>query len=263
MTYITCNLGITESQRQTLMEGNKIFVERSQFKGNVPVPLTKAQAELIATASRGINLKLSGPARKVLKGEGFVGDVAAAALPIARKGVDYGLDKLQGIVPTHKAGPFKPIADVAVNYARKGVNWGVGKIQDKLKKMLGGAAGVAAIEAKYGQGWFKDYLLPGVETAAKIAVPLIRGGHARNIWEGEIDKKMGSGWFKDYLLPGVESAAKIAVPLIRGSGMNHPVDGEGFFSNLLGVASSVAKSFGGGWTPMSEQKKVRAQGLVL
>jgi hypothetical protein len=261
--YTAVNLGITEAQLQQLLSGAKIFVERTQFKGNIPVPLNKAQAKLIATATRGVNLKLSGPQIKALiKGEGFLQDIAKAALPVARAGVNWGLDKTQAMIPTEQTGAFKPIADSAVQYGRKGVNWGLDKLQGKLTKMLGGAAGVAAMDAKYGEGWFKDYLLPGIETAAKIAVPILRGGGTMDHVRDACDEVHGEGWFKDYLLPGVETAAKIAVPLLRGRGFDTPpVDGEGFFSTLLGIASTVARTFGGGWEPMT--KKKQGQGLRL
>lgn len=258
--YTVVKIGITESQLQSLLDGHKIFVEKSQFNGDVAIPMTKKQATTFASASRGVNLKLSGPQIKALKsGEGFLGDVAKAALPIARKGINWGLDKLQSKIPTGKAGILAPIADVAVKYGRKGVDWGVDKLQDRIKKMFGGDVGIAAIDAKYGKGWFKDYLLPGLETAAKIALPVLRGKGAAD-YHHAIDEKMGEGWFKDYLLPGIESAAKIAVPILRGRGLKPPpVDGEGLFSSLLGGISSL---FGGGWEPMT-QKKLKGQGLVL
>ncbi len=81
-----------------------------------------------------------------------------------------------------------------------------------------------------------------------------------------IDLKMGEGWFKDYLLPGIESAAKVAVPMIRGRGLDTPpMDGEGFFGDLLGGVMKVfgGEVDGGGWTPMTEQKKAQGQGLRL
>lgn len=308
--YVTVSVGITESQLQTLLAGQKIFLEKSQFKGDVALPLTKAQATLVATASRSINLKLSSrQIKEIQSGEGWLSDrfkqlrdavkpAIKAALPLARKAVDQGLDLLQAKIPTQQAGPFKGMADKAVIAGRKQVNSWV----DRLQKMLGGAAGIKAIEAQLGDGWFSDYLLPSVETAAKIATPFVKGGGSRKDYEPAIDKEMGEGWFSNYLLPGVETAAKIATPFIKGQGWfkdyllpsvetgakiatpflkggqfvpGHYANrrpalslGEGFFSSFLGPALRIGaplaiKALGGGWTPMAEMKKHSGAGLVL
>lgn len=266
--YSIVNVGITDSQLQTLLAGQKIFLEKRQFSGNVPLPLTKKQANSIATASRGINLKMSSRQLAALQsGEGlmdYVKDGARALAPVARKGVNAGLDFMQGMLPTHKLGQFQGIADAAVGLGRNLTD----KLVDRVQKMLGGAAGIRRIEAQLGQGWFKDYLLPGVKTAADIAIPLIRGGAARKDWHFAIDKQMGQGWFKDYLLPGIKTAADIAVPLIRGSGAQREamlMDGEGWFSSFIGPAiKGVVSALGGGFVPMAQKKKGSSgRGLVL
>src|SRR6185437_13111415 len=186
MTYTVVKLGITESQLQTLLSGHKIFLEKSQFSGDVAVPLTKKQAISVATASRGINLKLSGPQINALKqGEGFAQDVFKAALPIGRKGVDWGLDKVQSMIPTQSLGPAKFIGDAAVRLGRKGVDWGVDRIQGALKKMLGGQVGIDALDAKFGSGFYHQRLLPAVESAARVALPM-HGSVRPAVWQEAI-----------------------------------------------------------------------------
>ena len=227
MSYTVTNLGITESQCASLLQGHKIFVERSQFHGDVALPLTKAQAANFAKATRGINLKLSSRQIKLLQsGEGWLSDLAAkfkpaakaavkAAAPFIRKQVDSALDVGQKMIPTGYLGPFKSVGDHAVGIGRKKVN----KLLDQLQKMLGGAAGRKAIDAQLGAGFFDEYLLPSLETAAKIGAPFIRGGGDIRHLHKVVDAQMGEGWFNDYLLPGVETAAKIATPFLQGSGV--------------------------------------------
>ena len=244
MSYTVTNLGITESQYASLLQGHKIFVERSQFHGDVALPLTKAQAANFAKATRGINLKLSSRQIKLLQsGEGWLSDLAAkfkpaakaavkAAAPFIRKQVDNALDVGQKMIPTGYLGPFKSVGDHAVGIGRKKVN----KLLDELQKMLGGAAGRKAIDAQLGAGFFDEYLLPSLETAAKIGAPFIRGGGDIRHMHKVMDAQMGEGWFNDYLLPGLETAAKIATPFIKGSGAS----GSGFFDDIMTGKTQMA-----------------------
>ena len=113
--YTVAELGVSDSQLQTLLEGNKIVLEKNQFRGNVPLPLTKAQVASLTNAKRSFTLKLSSRQLSYMQqhGEGWF--------------KDRGMEIHQ------------------------------------------------AVDMQMGSGWFKDYLLPGVETAAKIAIPLLRG----------------------------------------------------------------------------------------
>jgi hypothetical protein len=249
MTYTIVQVGITESQLHDLMQGVKIHLARDHFSGSVSVPLTKAQATSVATATRGINLKMSGPQQKWLKehhmhsnisddesehkGEGFLSDVLKAAAPLARKGVDYGLDHLQGMIPTDRLGSAKDIGDAAVNLGRKGGD----KLLDMLQKKLGGSVGRKAIDKHMGRGWFDEYLLPAIKTAASIALPIIRGGGTQKHYKAAMDKHMGSGWFDEYLLPGLKTAADIAIPLLKGGGFipqqKNYISAAGWFDEYL------------------------------
>jgi hypothetical protein len=241
MSYTATNLGITESQLQSLLQGDKIFVEKRQFEGDVALPLTKAQAANFAKATRGINLKLSSRQIKAIKtGEGWLSDLAAkfkpaakaavkAAAPFIRKQVDRAVDVGQAMIPTAYLGPFKPVGDHAVAIGRKHVN----KLLDRLQKMLGGAAGRKAIDAQLGAGFFDQYLMPSLETAAKIGGPFLRGGGNIQNMHKVVDEQMGEGWFKDYLLPGLETSAKIATPFLKGSGLQPDQTGHGFFSDIM------------------------------
>jgi len=258
MTYSITNLGISESQLQTLLQGSKIFVEKSQFQGDVPLPLTKAQAANFAKATRGINLKLSSrQISTISSGEGWLSDLAAkfkpaakaavkAAAPFVRKQVDNVLDMGQKMIPTGYLGPFKSVGDHAVGIGRKKVN----QLLDQLQKMLGGAAGRQAIDAQLGAGFFDQYLLPSLETAAKIGAPFLRGGGNIQHMHKVMDAQMGEGWFNDYLLPGLETAAKIATPFIKGSGFNSAkeITGLGFFGDMMSGLKSVA-SIGSQFVP--------------
>lgn len=98
--YTIVNLGLTDGQKQALLQGVAIKITPAQFSGSVPVPLTKTQAANIASAKRSITLKMSGPQQKLLQriqleGEGFLDDLKKAGLSLARKGVEKGLDYLQ------------------------------------------------------------------------------------------------------------------------------------------------------------------------
>lgn len=246
--YHPTSLGITESQLETLLQGNKIFVQKDQFTGDVVLPLTKAQASNFAKASRGINLKLSSRQISALQsGEGWASDIARrlrpaakaaikAAAPFIRKQVDRAVDVGQSMIPTSYLGPFKPVGDHAVAIGRKKVN----KLLDYFQKMLGGAAGRAAIDGQLGSGFFDQYLLPSLETAAKIGGPFLRGGGDIHAMHKVMDAQMGEGWFKDYLLPGLETSAKIAGPFMRGSGFHSKMTALGFFGDLMGGLKGVA-----------------------
>jgi hypothetical protein len=240
--YIPVGLGITENQLQTLLEGNQIFLEKSQFQGDTVLPLTKKQAESVASATRGIRLKLSSRQISALQsGDGWRDSLRSAAKAVgkafaapARGLVKQALDTVQRAVPTHKLGPFQAPADHAVNVGRRKIDeW-----LDKLVELLGGVEAKAAIDAQMGSGWFDDYFAPSVGAAAKIAAPFImkgRGLQTRKLYRKAIDDQMGEGWFKDYFVPSVETAAKVATPFMlkRGRG---PVSGAGLFDTLLDLA---------------------------
>jgi hypothetical protein len=154
------------------------------------------------------------------------------------------------------------------------------------------------MDAQMGMGWFDQYLLPGLETAAKIALPIIRGGGSKKQYRQAMDAQLGSGWFSKYLLPGLESAAKIVLPMLRGGGFvphdKHYQSAEGWFSDyLLPGLETAAKiaipmirgkggffddfgslfrgskdtpyKFGGGWEPLPKKKQnfSKGQGLYL
>jgi hypothetical protein len=283
MAYTIVQVDVTESQLSDLMRGVKIHLAKQQFSGDVSIPMTKAQATRIATATRGINLKMSGPQQKWLQenfavnGEGIVGDIIKAAAPLARRGVDAGLDFLQSKIPTNKLGVFKGVADSAVGLGRTGAN----KLLDYFQKKLGGAAGQAACDARMGEGWFTDYLLPGLETAAKIAVPILRGGGNRKEYQRAIDVQLGSGWFSDFLLPALTTAAKIVTPLLGGGIQHKSYSGAGWFDQYLlpgletaakiavplirGKGNGAGFQFlrGSGWEPMDQKKRHSAKGLFL
>lgn len=247
--YHPTSLGITESQLHTLLQGHKIFVHKAQFTGDVALPLTKAQAMNFAHATRGVNLKLSSRQISALQsGEGWLSDLAdkfkpaakaavKAAAPFIRKQVDGALDAGQKMIPTSYLGAFKSVGDHAVGIGRKKVN----KLLDYFQKMLGGAAGRHAIDAQLGRGFFDEYLMPSLETAAKIGGPFLRGGGNIQHMHKVMDKQMGEGWFNDYLLPGLETAAKIATPFIQsGSGWLSDMTGLGLFGDLMNGVQSVA-----------------------
>ena len=269
--YTVAEVGVSESQLQTLLEGNKIVLEKNQFRGNVPLPLTKAQVKSLTEAKRSFTLKLSSRQLSYMQqhGEGWFKDrgmeafnflkkKAKEAAPVVKRYAQQGIHNAASKIPTNKLGAFKPIGDAGVKVGLEFAD----KLLDHIQSMFGGAAGRAAIDAQLGAGWFKDYLLPGVETAAKIAIPLLRGGASQREIHQAVDMQMGSGWFKDYLLPGVETAAKIAIPLLRGRGLaaSKEMTGEGIFSNII---RGVAGLFGGGWTPMDKKKPHSGRGLVL
>jgi hypothetical protein len=129
MAYTIVQVDITASQLEDLMRGVKIHLAKQQFSGDVSVPMTESQAMRVATATRGINLKMSGPQQKWLQanftsdgdatkdmsfvgdvaGEGLLGDIVKAAAPLARRGVDAGLDFLQSKNPTSKLGVFQGV----------------------------------------------------------------------------------------------------------------------------------------------------------
>ena len=50
--YTIAELGVSDSQLQTLLEGNKIVLDKNQFRGDVPLPLTKAQVASLTNAKR-------------------------------------------------------------------------------------------------------------------------------------------------------------------------------------------------------------------
>lgn len=280
--YNEASLGLNEGQVASLMNGDDVFLSKTQFQGNTKVLLTGTQLKRIATASRGIKLRFSpAQARANQLGAGLLKDLAKAALPFARKGVDFGLDKLQEIVPTHKLGRFKGLGDAALKLGRKAADFGLDKAQtqlgsgifDIIKSLFGGSVGIAKIDEQMGSGWFDQYLLPGIKTAAEIAVPLIRGRGAgakgRPDYRSAIDAQMGSGWFDEYLLPGIKTAAQIATPFIRGRGFPaKDMNGEGWFDSLLDVIKVVAPigikmATGRGWVPMDQKKSSFGMGMVL
>jgi len=268
--YTTVDVGVSDSQLQTLLEGKKIVLERNQFQGNVPLPLTKKQVASLAAAKRSITLKLSSRQLSYMQtGEGWFKDrgqeawnflkkKAKEVAPVVKRYAQQGLHAAAAKIPTDRLGAFQPVGDAGVRVGLKFAD----KLLDHIQEMFGGAAGRAAIDAQLGAGWFKKYLLPGVETAAKIAIPLLRGGASQREIHEAVDMQMGSGWFKDYLLPGVETAAKIAIPLLKGRGLaaSREMTGEGLFSNII---RGVAGLFGGGLTPMDKKKPHYGRGLVL
>ena len=269
--YTIVEVGISDSQLQTLLEGKKIVLERSQFQGQVPLPLTKKQVTSLAEAKRSLTLKLSSRQLAYMEthGEGwfkdrgmealnFLKSKAKAALPLMKQYAKKGIHAAAATIPTGKLGPFQPVGDAGVAVGLKFAD----KLLDHIQEMFGGAAGIAAIDAQLGAGWLKDYLLPGVKTAADIAIPLLRGGASRRQVHTAVDAQMGAGWFKDYLLPGVKTAADIAIPLLRGRGLaaEREMTGEGIFLNIM---RGVAGLFGGGWTPMDKKKPSSGKGLVL
>ena len=272
--YTIVELGISESQLTTLLEGKKIFLEKAQFRGEVPVPLTKKQVTTLTNATRGINLKLSSRQIAFWKQDGqgwfkdrgmeafnFLKKQAKAALPLMKSYAKKGIHAAAATIPTSKLGPFQPVGDAGVRVGLKFAD----KLLDHIQEMFGGAAGIAAIDAQLGSGWFQEYLLPSVKTAADIAIPLIKGGASQRQVHQAVDSQMGAGWFKDYLLPGVKTAADIAIPLLRGRGLaaEREMTGEGIFSNIMRGLAGVAGMFGGGWTPMDKKKPSSGKGLVL
>lgn len=272
--YTVVELGVSDSQLQTLLEGKKIVLEKSQFQGKVPLPLTKKQVASLSEAKRSITLKLSSRQLSYMQqhGEGWFKDrgmealnflkkKAKEALPVVKRYAQQGIHAAAATIPTSKLGPFQPIGDAGVRVGLKFAD----KLLDHIQEMFGGAAGVAAIDAQLGSGWFQEYLLPSVKTAADIAIPLIKGGASRREVHQAVDAQMGAGWFKDYLLPGVKTAADIAIPLLRGRGLaaEKEMTGEGIFSNIMRGLAGVAGMFGGGWTPMDKKKPSSGRGLVL
>lgn len=287
MTYTITQVGISDAQLHELMQGVKIHLEKHQFHGSVALPFTKAQVTLVKTASRGFNLKMSGPQIKWLQSHhsgGAIGDdfadIGRAALPAARAASDFALDKLQSMIPTNKLGDYQALGDAGVAVGRQVGN----KLLDYLQRKLGGSVGRSACDAKMGCGWFDQYLLPGLESAARIAMPIIKGNGTRAQWKKAVAEVHGAGWFDQYLLPGLETAAKIAMPLLGGGLHSRSYKGAGWFDQYLlpGLETAAKigiplltggsildnitsmKLFGGkvasGWQPMTKKK---AAGLVL
>ena len=269
--YTLVSLGLTEAQRQALLQGVAIKLEPAQFSGNVTVPLTKAQAAKITAAKRGITLKMSGPQQKLLQqaamqGEGFWDDAKKFGLDLARKGVDKGLDYLQSKVPTEKLGALESVGDMAVNLGRKGAD----ALVDRVFKKFGGHIKVAKIKKHLGAGFFDD-LLKGVKTVAGIATPFLLRGMGWQRLHQEIDRQAGEGWF-DNVLKGVTTAAQIATPfLLRGSGAHAEKQfGYGWFDDVLkGVktAADIATPFllkgRGTWKPTAQKKLPSSAGMGI
>jgi hypothetical protein len=258
-----------------------------------------------------MRLKLSAPAIKAMRDSGVVGEQHAdgffadrmadlkkigkkvlkdGALPLARMGLDAGLNYAQGKIPTGKLGPAAEIGDAVLKFGRKYVDKGLDKVEEKASDligdgfwdMFGGAAGEQMIDSQMGEGWFSDYVLPAVKTAADIGIPLIRGRGARPtraMWQQACDAQMGQGWFSDYLLPAVKTAADIAVPLIRGRGFapkKANLTGWGWFSDYILPAVKTAADIGiplirgkgcngctcgNGWATIVANKKNSGQGM--
>ena len=283
MVYQFANMGPSEGQISDLLKGKTVLLSKEDQTGSVAIPLTKVQhARHLAVQQSGksMRLKLSAPQIKAMRESGVVGEQHAdgffsdrmddlkkigkkvlkdGALPLARMGLDAGLNYAQSKIPTGKLGPAAEIGDSVVKFGRKYLDKGLDKGQEKVENMIGdgffdmfgGAAGRDLIDAQMGEGWFSDFVLPAVKTAAEIGIPLIRGRGARPIprmmWQKECDAMMGQGWFSDYLLPTVKTAADIAVPLIRGRGFTPKkpnLTGWGWFSDYLLPAVKTAADIG-------------------
>lgn len=272
--YMKVDLGLTQGQYDDLMAGKKIFLARDQFQGDVPLPLTSTQAKKIATATRGINLKLSprqigmvmsgnGWFTDALKKIGKAGAKAAgkALVPVARRGVERALDFAQS--KTGKLGDFQSIGDAAVGVGRTLSQ----RLLDSIERRLGGAAFAQAIDAQHGAGFFKDYLLPTLGTAASVAIPLLtRGGALTQAqFKTALDAQEGAGFFDDYFLPAVKTATKIAVPMLTGRGVGKKQTGFGWFKDYLlpGIETAAKIIRGRGWEPTAAKKNSFGGGIVL
>jgi hypothetical protein len=273
--YVKVDLGVTQGQYDDLMAGKKIFLARDQFKGDIPLPLTGSQAKKITTATRGINLNLS-PRQigMVMSGQGWFTDalkkigkagakaIGKALVPVARKGVGKALDYAQS--KTGKLGDFQSIGDAAVGVGRNLSQ----KLLDSIERRLGGAAFAQAVDAQHGAGFFKDYLLPTLGTAASVAIPLLtRGGALTQAqFQAALEAQEGAGFFSDYFLPAVKTATRIAVPLLTGRGVAvKKQTGFGWFKDYLlpGIETAAKIIRGRGWEPTAAKKNYYGRGIVL
>ena len=154
--YTTVDVGVSDSQLQTLLEGKKIVLERNQFQGNVPLPLTKKQVASLAAAKRSITLKLSSRQLSYMQtGEGWFKDrgqeawnflkkKAKEVAPVVKRYAQQGLHAAAAKIPTEKLGAFQPVGDAGVRVGLKFAD----KLLDHIQEMFGGAAGRAAIDAQ-------------------------------------------------------------------------------------------------------------------
>ncbi len=276
-TYTFVNMGPSEGQLSDLLKKKKILLSKDDLIGEVAVPLTKAlltRYKSVLESGRSMRLQLSGTAITAMRSAGVIGestdeadrdgegwfsdavdkakDLAKAGLkagvhaglPLARMGAAKLLDKAQAAAQkqTGRLGMAAPVGEAAVDGARWLADKGVNKLEDKIRATFGGAAGRKAIDAHHGAGFFDEYLLPAVKTAAQIGIPMLTGrgvgGKAkmRAAMKKACNAQMGEGWFDDYFLPSVKTAADIALPLLRGGG---------FWDSLgMGVAP---KKTGWGW----------------
>lgn len=247
--YQSHSLNISDAQKASLQQGDTIFLEPRHFNGDVEVPLTTVQMSKIKNSKRGFKLKMSSRQMKQLMlGEGWFSDKVAQYLPAikkrlipeARKLIDEGLDHVQAMIPTARAGEHEGLAKMAVTAGRSKIN----SMLDHIQKMFGGRIGIAKIDAQYGQGWFKDKLLPALETAAKIATPFIKKGGSINDVHELVDEQYGEGWFSN-LLAATETAAKIAGPLMTGKGLTphsrKTMTGLGWFDSIMKVVAPIAR----------------------
>jgi hypothetical protein len=273
--YMKVDLGLTQGQYDDLMAGKKIFLEREQFSGDIPLPLTGAQAKKIATATRGINLKLS-PRQigMVMSGGGWLTDtlkkvgkaglkaIGKALVPVARRGVGKALDFAQ--THTGRLGDFQSIGDAAVGVGRNLSQ----KLLDSIERRLGGAAFAQAVDAQHGAGFFKDYLLSTLGAAASVAIPMLtRGGALSQAqFKAALDAQEGAGFFSDYFLPAVKTATRIALPILTGRGVAvKQQTGFGWFKDYLlpAVETGARILRGRGWQPNASKKNSFGRGIVL